>query len=274
MSKSTLKIHVGGIDWQHDFVNPAGSLYVKGAELDAPRAGRIIRELAHVIKDIHLTLDQHPKNHIAHASRWRSSRTGKHPNPFTVIGVSDLYRNGGEWQAAHPALENIQVTYVETLARNGRYVLVIWPDHCLIGTPGAALVPEITEAINYWTDLKTAIVDFILKGSNPHTEHYSGLIADVVDPQDPTTQLNTGFVRAVEASDVFILTGQASSHCVANTVTDLVDNLDATWQGQFILGEDTMSPVPGFEHLWESLKAKYSSRVELWTSDRIINTFR
>lgn len=271
---ASLKIYGSVIDGQNDFSHKNGSLFVPGADADSPRIARLMMETAHVVKDWFLTMDAHPFNHIAHPSRWVSIKTGKNPTPFTIISKGDLAVYGGEWKASHPALDKMQQAYVETLDSNGRYVLCIWPVHCEIGSWGQNFTDDILMAIRHWSVVKFGTPTYILKGSNPHTEHYSGVQADVVDPRDITTQLNTVFIRGVEESDVFILAGQASSHCVANTATDLLVNLSSNWKGQFILAEDCMSPVPGFEFLFDNLKAKFAGRIELWTSDKIIRTFR
>ena len=74
------------------------------------------------------------------------------------------------------------------LEKNGRFVLCIWPEHCLIGTPGHAIVPSVNFSILKWTEAHGRNVNYILKGTNSLTEHYSALRADVELPNDPDTR--------------------------------------------------------------------------------------
>src|SRR6478736_2123128 len=79
--------------------------------------------------------------------------------------------------------------YVKSLAAGKRYVLVIWPEHCLIGTIGHAVAPVLNDALAKWQDKNFGMIDFVTKGSNPFTEHYSVVKADVPDAGDPTTNI-------------------------------------------------------------------------------------
>jgi nicotinamidase-related amidase len=92
-------------------------------------------------------------------------------------------------------------------------------------------------------------VDYVTKGHNLWTEHYSAVQADVPDAEDPTTQLNTRLIDTLLSADQVLLSGQALSHCVANTVTDIADNFGNDNISKLVLIEDTSSPVDGFQHL-------------------------
>jgi nicotinamidase-related amidase len=92
-------------------------------------------------------------------------------------------------------------------------------------------------------------VDYHLKGHNPWTEHYSAVQADVPDPDDPSTQINVRLIQTLEKADVVALSGQALSHCVANTVRDIADHFGEESVRKLVLIEDTSSPVPGFEEV-------------------------
>lgn len=263
-------VHGLFIDPQFDFCDPSGSLYVNGAEADIDRLAALIGKLN--LADIHVTLDSHPLQHIAHGVRW-IGRDGKHPAPFTIISVADV--EAGTWRASNPQLQGLQLSYVRTLAANGRYPLCIWPPHCLIGSRGATIMPAMLTALNAWCESEGAVVDFVPKGSNPNAEHYSGIMADVPDPSDPTTQINTRLIRTLEEADVILFAGEASSHCVANTLTDIVENFaDPQYAAKIVVLEDCMSAVPGFADLYDAVKARYSGRVRFATSDQIIRELR
>lgn len=94
------------------------------------------------------------------------------------------------------------------------------------------------------------MVNFITKGSNPYTEHYSGICADVPDPTDPTTQINRQWIETLENADIIAIAGEASSHCIANTVRDICNNFtDPKYAQKLVILEDAMSAVPSFEKL-------------------------
>lgn len=242
------KIHLLIIDAQEDFCNPkTGSLYVKGAEDDMARLTKMVRRLGPKIDDIHVTLDSHKTMHIAHPKFWKNS-AGQNPTPFTLISASDV--RDGVWIPAVPSLRQYASQYVETLQKNGRYVLCIWPKHCVIGTQGHNVVPELREALTWWEEENLADVDFVTKGSNFKTEHYSVVQADVVDPQDPSTQINTVFIKTLMDADVILVAGEASSHCVSNSIRDVANGFnDDSYVKKIVLLTDAMSPVPSFEKM-------------------------
>ena len=91
------------------------------------------------------------------------------------------------------------------------------------------------------------MVDFVTKGSNPWTEHYSAVVADVPDPDDPTTMLNIGLIQTLENADIVLITGQALSHCLKFTTEDIANNFGVDNIKKLILLDDTTSSVTGFE---------------------------
>jgi len=233
------------IDPQVDFCRPDGALYVKGAEKDADRLAKLINRGLDLFDEIRVTLDSHQPVHIAHPISW-VDKNGNHPKPFTLIAVEDVTGASPKWKAFHPAWQQRQVAYVEALKAGGRYVLCIWPPHCLIGTDGHTIMPELNEALRQWQD-RFALIDFVPKGSNPHTEHYSVVKAEVPDPEDPSTQLNTGFINRLLTADRMLIAGEALSHCVANSVRDIAAVFGHEHIKKLVLLEDASSSVTGFE---------------------------
>ncbi len=244
--KNTVKIHLLVIDPQNDFCDPSVPLYVKGADQDMKRLAEMTKRLAGKIDDIHVTLDSHHKFDIAHPTYWVDS-SGKNPAPFTIISVNDV--KGGKWQPAIPGLHKRSLDYVEKLKANGKYDLCIWPEHCLIGSWGHGVNPEFLGALNHWCESKPGrIVDFVTKGSNPFSEHYSAIQAEVPDVADPSTQLNSALIKCLIDVDRILIAGEALSHCVANTVTDVANAFgDDSLIGKLTLLTDASSSVGGFE---------------------------
>ena len=239
------RIDLLGIDPQVDFCAKNGALSVPGADEDMERVVSMIERMGERFEDIHITLDSHHLFHIANPPFWMSSG-GKHPDPFTLISAEMVER--GEWIPTIPHLRKRALEYVRTLESNGRYVLCIWPPHCLIGSTGHALVPTLFEALVSWERKNIAVVDKVTKGSNLYTEHYSAVKADVVDSSDPTTQLNTKLIQTLEEADEIVIFGEAISHCLKFTVEDIADGFsDERYIQKMVLLTDAASAVPGFE---------------------------
>ena len=263
MPRDKVKLFI--IDPQEDFCNPKGNLYVPGADEDMRRLAAMIMGNLNDIGDINVTLDSHNKVHIAHPIWWVDSN-GKHPDPFTLISEEDVL--SGKWRAYNSGFQERSLKYVQALKANGRYLLCIWPEHCLIGTPGHNVVPEIMDSFLAW-ESKFRLVNKVTKGSNLYTEHYSAVKADVEDPEDKTTMLNDKLVGALEDGDEdIIIAGEALSHCVANTIIDVADEFSADQVERFVLLTDAASNVAGFEHLGKDFIDKMTAKgMRLSTTD-------
>ena len=162
--------------------------------------------------------------------------------PFTIFGSKEI--KDGVWVPFRPDLRQRFITYCEDLEASGRYPLCIWPPHCLIGSEGNNVLPVLYEALLGWEANKKAMVDYVSKGSNFLTEHYSAVKAEVPDPNDPTTQLNTRLIKTLMEADKILIAGEAGSHCVASTVKDIADGFqDDSYIKKMVLLEDGISPV-------------------------------
>lgn len=229
------------IDPQNDFCDPSGSLSVPGADQDMIRLADMVRRLKHKLDDIHVTLDSHRLVDISHPSWWRD-RAGNPPAPFTQISTDDL--KSGRWTTTQPSAYRRSLKYLEDLDKTNRYPHVIWPPHCLIGSWGHSIYPELFQALQEWEE-RFALVDFVTKGSNPWTEHFSAVKAEVPDPEDPTTHVNTGLIQTLEEADIILLAGEAKSHCMANTVRDIADCFsNPKYVEKLVLLVDATSRVP------------------------------
>jgi nicotinamidase-related amidase len=236
----SLKLHLLVIDPQNDFVDPNGSLYVTGAEQDMDRVALLVERLKGKLTDIHVTLDSHRKVDISHPIWWKDT-AGNHPAPFTIISAADV--SSGKWTTTQPGAYARSREYLLELERNQRYPHVIWPEHCLIGDEGHNVWKNLSGAIHEWED-RFAMADFVTKGSNPWTEHFSAVQAEVPDPEDPSTQVNTRLISTLEEADVILLAGEARSHCLANTVRDIAKNFgQAHYVEKMVLLTDATSDV-------------------------------
>ncbi|HAJ93429.1 MAG TPA: hypothetical protein DCM41_00915 [Synergistaceae bacterium] len=252
------------VDPQNDFCDPKGALYVPGAREDSIRLADTIKRLRDKISHISVTLDTHRLIDIAHPIFWMNTE-GRHPDPYTLIRKEDLKK--GLWHTTVPDHMERAVRYVEELGKNNRYVLCIWPPHCLIGSWGHGVTKPVYDALLEWEN-NFSLVDYTLKGLNMWTEHYSALKADVEDPEDPATGLNKKLIKRLHEADIIAISGQALSHCVANSVRDLADNSKEEDIKKLVLLTDTTSSVKGFEKLGEDFVREMTVRgMQVSTSD-------
>ena len=237
-----MKIHLVVIDPQNDFCDiPKATLPVTGANEDMKRLAKFVDRVGSKLEDIHVTLDSHRLIDIAHPAFWMNQQ-GVQPNPLiTLISASDI--EAGIWTTRNPSFRNRALNYAKTLEAGGLYKICIWPPHCLIGTWGHNVHSDLNDALQRWSDKQFAMVDYVTKGSNPWTEHYGALMAEVPDPNDPGTALNTGFLQILADADMVVIAGEASSHCVLTTVNQIVNNIGQEHLKKFNLLRDCMSPV-------------------------------
>jgi nicotinamidase-related amidase len=240
-------LHLLVIDPQNDFCDlPEAALPVPGGHQDMLRLAAFMQRAGGRFSAIHVTLDSHHPLHIAHP-RWWIDAQGRPPAPFTTIRAADV--RAQTWRARNPQSQERSQAYVDALEAGGRYALVIWPEHCLIGHRGHNVHAAVAQELDRWGRDRLATVDYVLKGSNPFTEHYSALQAEVPDPADPGTQPNRRLIDALAAADGIVIAGEALSHCVASTVRDVARHLGAARIPALTLLTDCTSSVGGFEQL-------------------------
>lgn len=238
------------INYTPQLVGGDMNLCVPNAKNDAQNLiDNLLKKGKDVWDEIDVTLDSHHPIHIAHPIYWVDKK-GQHPRPFTIITKKDV--EDGIWRTTKPYMQNIGLAYVTALESQGKYQLCIWPPHCIIGTEGHLVYKPIREALFDW-EQNFGVVNFVTKGSNINTEHYSPLKAEVEDPRDPTTKLNIKLIREVETYDRIVGVGWARSHCFASMFRDLIAGFGNSAAAKKVtLVTDCTSDVPGFEHLGEA----------------------
>jgi len=225
------------IDAQEDFCNPSGSLYVPGAEKDMERLAQFIENNLQEIDFIGLTMDSHQVIDISHPGFWQD-KDGKNPPIFTQITSNDVLN--GVWSPRFYPQEAI--TYISELEKQGEFPHCIWPEHCIIGSPGAAISPIIMKSVEKWCRVKGEFHQVVTKGTWPLTEHFGAFRANVPVVGHPETQLNSGLIQKLEKFQNVYFAGEAKSHCVANTLKQAMEF--PTLAKKFIILEDCTSDVP------------------------------
>ncbi|MEN9354714.1 MAG: hypothetical protein RL318_2039 [Fibrobacterota bacterium] len=252
--------HLLVIDPQNDFcdipqeLHPVGtegrrtapSLPVTGAHQDMLRLGAWLGQNLTKVDAVTVTLDHHHRLDIAHPGFWRT-RTGEVVAPFTQITAEAFA--AGDFTVA-PGLDAARAFhYLQALEATGRFVHMVWPVHCQIGTWGQCVHAALQTTLDAWEDRTGRRVTHILKGENPWTEHYSAMQAEIPDPADEATGLNRALLAKLVQAERVLIAGEAGSHCVRATVEHLVANWPHTCD-RLVIVEDAISPVTGFEAVY------------------------
>ena len=256
------------VDVQNTFCIPGYELFVggrsgNGAVEDNIRLCQFIyRNLPHITK-IACTLDTHTAMQIFHEVFWVND-AGEHPLPLqTLITQEDIETR--KWRVNPAVAGSIDLSdisqsaqyawlkaygehYVKTLTADGKYPLTIWPYHAMLGGIGHAVVSAVDEACFFHTIARKTQTHYEIKGQNPLTENYSVLRPEVLNDAEgkPIAEKNSMFLQILLEYDRVIIAGQAKSHCVAWTVSDLLTEIEQTniaLAKKIYLVDDLTSPV-------------------------------
>jgi len=232
------------IDPQNDFCDiPGAALPVSGADADMRRLAGLIR--AGRFQDITVTLDSHASVGIERTTFWGTA-SGDPVAPFTQISAEDL--RAGRFKPRDAARTAETLAYLNALERNGRYRLVVWPVHCVLGTWGHNIHGAVADELAKWEQATQRNVFRMLKGLNPMTEQYSAVRAEVPIAGDPGTHTNRALIEHSRPNGgLTLVAGEAASHCVAATLEHLFQALTPDERSRVIVLRDCMSAVSGFE---------------------------
>ncbi|KPM43040.1 hypothetical protein AK830_g3500 [Neonectria ditissima] len=195
------------VDFQEDFCPPNGSLAVPHGRSIAPTINTLLG-LPFALKIA--TKDWHPPHHISFAAN--------HP-------------------AAEPYTSSCTIVHPSDPART--YSTTLWPVHCVQGSPGAELVPELHA---------DALHSVLEKGMDPTVEMYSAFY----DPFHVSDSGLSKTLRDAAVTDVFVV-GLASDFCVKATAEHAVEEGYRT----FIVNEGTRPVLPDkWDECREGMEAK------------------
>lgn len=280
-SVSSIRTHLLLIDAQNTFCIPEFELFVggrsgRGAVDDNVRLCEFIYRNLGRITHITATMDTHKAMQIFHAVFF-VDKDGNHPTPYRDIHVAEL--RDGIWKF-NPALANefniapeygqqMMIHYAEQLEKKGKYALTVWPYHAMLGGIGHALVSSVEEALFFHSIARSTQYEIEMKGDKPFTENYSAIGPEVLTgPMGETLGAhNSKFIEQLQQADKLIIAGQAKSHCVAWTVQDLLNDIQATDPAlakKVYLLEDCSSPVvvPGAVDHTDAADAAYQKFAE------------
>ena len=250
------------VDCQNSFCTPGYSLFVGGRSGDAAIHDSrricefIYRNLIHISK-VFVSLDTHTTMQIFHPA-FLLDIDGRPPGPFTPITSDEVA--GGKWRINPVAAQELGLSsgdanlhryllhYTRTLERDGKYQLMVWPYHVMLGGIDHALVSSIHEAVFFHNIARQSQAVFLTKGDRPLTENYSILSPEVTrdDHGRIIAEPNIRFLDQLLEYDYIVIAGQAKSHCVAWTARDFLKHFghrDQSVACRVYLLEDCTSPV-------------------------------
>ncbi|CAJ2500737.1 Uu.00g035900.m01.CDS01 [Anthostomella pinea] len=166
------------VDLQEDFCPPNGSLAVPEGRDIIPLVNKLLA-LPFVIKIA--TRDWHPRDHVSFAANHEGKQ------PYTDF---------------------VKITNPNNESES--YESRLWPVHCVQGTKGAELVPELHEKID----------KIIEKGIDSRVEMYSPFYDPFTSPRVFDSGL-AGVLRENHVTDVYVV-GLAADYCVKSAALDAV----------------------------------------------------
>ncbi|CAK9786613.1 Isochorismatase hydrolase [Cutaneotrichosporon oleaginosum] len=191
MTKTALFI----VDVQGDFLPPDGSLMVPAGLLVKPAIISLLTDPKYKWDYVVASQDYHPPGHISFAS--------SHPG--------------------HRVYSDIEL-------KDGRGILYeqkLWPDHCVQGTKGCEIAPDLAAKIAERGDT----AKLVRKGWHKDVEAYSafdGYLTDFSNPADPPSEIDPQPARKIvqwlrdQGVTKVVVAGLAAELCVAHTALSAV----------------------------------------------------
>ncbi len=274
------------IDVQRDFCHKEGTLYVggrsgTGAIDDSRRIAEFIYREMGSITSIIPTMDTHEAFQIFTPSFW-VDQDGATLLPHDMIDGDMRVIRGGQATPLrasvnpaitkdtigvdnYPWLSSQAAYYTKELVKKGKYMLYIWPEHCVLGSLGHTLVGVVQEARMFHSYVRNAQNQVQVKGGNPLTENYSVFGPEVTSSFNGAgviAEKNAEFLRILLDYDAVIIAGQASSHCVKSSIDDLLGEIaskDASLASKVYILEDCTSAVvvPGLVDFTDEAKKAF-----------------
>jgi nicotinamidase-related amidase len=238
----TYKIAFFMVDVQNSFCNPDnGTLFVPGAVEDNINICKFLFNNVDKITQCIASMDTHYPYQIFHPLWWINNETGKYPEPFTLISTDDI--KSGKFSPLFQ--KEWSIKYCEKLEKEGKKVHTIWPFHCMLGSVSHALTSAVYEAILYHSTVRTTQPVFYEKGRLDNSEYYSALSPEVEEPEKEGGEFNKQFFNNLMSYDRVYIGGEASSHCVMETLLDIKNGVkgDKKLLNKIYILEDCTSPV-------------------------------
>lgn len=218
------------VDMQPDFY-PTGALPVAKGDEIIPK----IAHWAEIFQNVVFTQDSHPEIHISFASSYPGKKA------FEILSLEEV--DSGAVSSPHFSQEEVSA-YLKKTSQKSQ---VLWPDHCVVGTPGWELDKR----------LPLQRGDLILrKGRKPEVDSYSGFYEN-----DGSSTGLGAFLRDRGIKRV-VTCGLAGDYCVYWTAKDAIR------EGFQVVYDESVTrhvgfPVGSVERALDDLKARGAKLVSL-----------
>jgi len=227
------------IDMQKDFME-GGALGVPNSKKDVENITKFIYKNMDKITNIMCSLDTHSPMQIFHPCWW-VNKEGKSPEPYTIISKEDF--DNKIWMPNNMDVEKTK-EYIYELSKVGKK-LCIWPYHCIQGTDGGTLENEFAKMVYFHSVARNTYNKMVPKGMDPYSEMYG-----IIKPEySRTSFINKVVLDAIKTYDEVYIVGEASSHCVLESVKQIAeyfdDRIDIT--KRLTVLTDCTSPIHGYE---------------------------
>ena len=245
------------IDPQNDFMED-GSLPVKGARNDMLNLISFIHNNLKKIDKIKVSLDTHSYTQIFYQSWWQDS-DGNHPNYYSIIKPDSKFK-----PLFHKEQSKLYVNYLNKINKD----LIIWPYHCILGTYGHNIEPNLENMLSYFSLVTKKKVEKITKGSNPLSEMYG-----IFREEYSNLKLSSTLAAAYGHYENIIVAGEAKSHCVLESIKQLCEFYQFdNFNSNILVLEDCTTSIQGYEEKtdieFKMLSSKYN--VILTDSKKIV----
>ncbi|KAL8727537.1 MAG: hypothetical protein Q9181_005674 [Wetmoreana brouardii] len=201
---------------QEDFCPPNGALAVAGGRQIASPINKLL-SMPFTLRIA--TRDWHPPDHVSFAT--------SHPPPHNTAFES-------------------QVTIANPVDSSQTTAIPIWPAHCVQGTPGAELIPELD------TSKLDSIID---KGRTKDVEMFSAFADAFGNKSSDAASFGlAAFLQEKAVSKVFVV-GLTGDYCVRCTA------IDARKEGfEVYVVEEAVESIEKGAKGWEGVRADFDER--------------
>lgn len=239
------------IDPQNDFASKGGNLFIPGADKDMARLGNFIIVNQNEIDNIFVSLDTHDVNDIGHPGFWKNQK-GELPQPFSRITYKDF--KDEKWVPRNKIYFKYAKKYLNQLDKNNESH-IIWPIHCIDGHWGNAIVDNVGTALIIWSNKKETTFKTIRKGKFKFSEFHGVFKPHVQIKEFSDSNFNENLFEDLNSYDRILIAGEAKSHCVAETINQMMEK-DSSIMKKVIILEDCMTNIESFEHIGEPVYIK------------------
>jgi nicotinamidase-related amidase len=256
------------VDPQLGFIEKGRDLCVPGAIEDIIRIVEWILKNMSRITRISASMDSHLPFQIFFPD-WFVDENGQPLNDFTIVTLDDLrskkvkaifdfqyeYEKGKSMLWSEYYVTMLEQFGKKTSTGAGDFEkknLMLWANHCMLGTPEQAIEPTLYEAIFAHAIARKSQPKFKVKGAGEVYENYSIVEGEVEYAGDKDSGIDEDFLMDLKKYDLIYIAGEASSHCVLETIYSIIryfQNDASDILSRVRIMEDCTSPVGGFEDM-------------------------